>query len=66
MAVFVFCGVTILLFRLLPHPLQDTDYLVAGTVATAVTLLVIFGVLLKTWVRAADVLPRITSKRHRD
>ena len=38
----VFVVVAAILLRLMPGPLKDTDYLVAGSVATVVALLVLF------------------------
>lgn len=38
----VFAVVAAIMLRLMAGPLQDTDYLVAGSVATVVALLVLF------------------------
>ena len=38
----VFLVVAALLIRVMPHPLKDADYLVAGSVATLVSLLTLF------------------------
>jgi len=40
--VLVFAVVAAILVRLMPGPLKDTDYLVAGSVATGISLLVLF------------------------
>jgi uncharacterized membrane protein len=40
--VVVFAAVSFLLLQLMPQPLKNADYLVAGSVATLVSLLVVF------------------------
>ncbi len=62
-AVCAFGGAALILFCLLPRPLLALDYLVIGAVATAVALLASLAVLLCTWSRAADALPKLRSKR---
>lgn len=51
----VFAVVAAILSRVIPSPLRSTDYLVIGTVATFVSLVVLFLVLVKTWVKAPDL-----------
>jgi hypothetical protein len=41
-AILVFAASALALLRLMPAPVDDTDYLIAGTVATALALLVLF------------------------
>jgi hypothetical protein len=54
-AVCVFVAVAAILTKLMPGPLKDSDYLVIGSVATLVALLVLFVVLLSTSMKASDV-----------
>lgn len=41
-ALMVFGAVAVVILRLMPEPIEDSDYLVAGSVATLVALLVLF------------------------
>ncbi|HZU24900.1 MAG TPA: hypothetical protein VFA04_05230 [Bryobacteraceae bacterium] len=59
--VLVFAVVSAVLLRLMPGPLTDTDYLVAGSVATGVSLLVLFLGLIG--VRSSDTFFRKRKKR---
>ncbi|MCE5306603.1 MAG: hypothetical protein LLG20_03080 [Acidobacteriales bacterium] len=54
----VFGGSVAILLRVLPSPHTEQDYLVAGGVATLVTMLALFVVLITTWVKAPDVFYR--------
>lgn len=49
--------------RLLPQPHTDTDYLVVGSVATFLTLGVIFAVVLSAWIKTPDVFFRKRKKQ---
>ncbi|HEY1755338.1 MAG TPA: hypothetical protein VGG72_08070 [Bryobacteraceae bacterium] len=40
--IFVFAAVSAIMIRFMPAPLKDSDYLVIGSVATLVALLVLF------------------------
>ncbi len=51
----VFFTVAAILSQVIPSPHKNTDYLVIGSVATFVSLLVLFAILLKTWVKQPDV-----------
>ena len=51
----VFAAVAAALFQVLPSPRRETDYLVIGTVATLASLLVLFLILTKTWVKSPGV-----------
>ena len=66
LVVAVFAVVALVMFRLIPAPHKDTDYLVIGTVATFVALLVLFVVLLKTWVKQPDVFFKRRNKPDHD
>jgi len=52
--VFVFCVAAVVILKLMPAPLKDTDYLVIGSVATLVSLLVMFLVLIATRPKTPD------------
>jgi ABC-type Fe3+-siderophore transport system permease subunit len=47
-AVCIFAVVAAAMARLMPHPLRDSDYMLIGSVATLVALLVLFLVLVAT------------------
>jgi hypothetical protein len=49
-----FAAVVIILLRLVPGPYSELDYLVIGAVATFVSLLLLFLILVKTWVKDRD------------
>lgn len=53
-ALCVFVLVAAIMLKLMPAPLKDSDYIVIGSVATLVTLAVVFGVLIAT-TRSPDV-----------
>jgi len=46
--VFVFAAVAAVMVGIMPAPLKDTDYLVIGSIATLVSLLVMFGAMIAT------------------
>ena len=52
--VFVFGVAAVVMLKLMPSPLKDTDYLVIGSVATLVSLLVMFLVLIATRLKTPD------------
>ena len=54
-AICVFVVVAAIMTKLMPDPLKESDYLVIGSVATLVSLLVLFVVLLSTSMKASDV-----------
>ena len=53
--VLVFGAVAAIMIRLMPGPLGDSDYLVIGSVATLVSLLALFLILISTKFKATDV-----------
>ena len=50
----VFGVAAMVMLRLMPAPLKDTDYLVIGSVATLVSLLVMFLILIATRLKTPD------------
>ena len=44
----VFTAVAAIMYKVMPSPLKDSDYLVIGSVATLVALLVLFFALIST------------------
>ena len=52
--IFVFAVAAVVMLQLMPAPLKDTDYLVIGSVATLVSLLVMFLVLIATRLKTPD------------
>ena len=57
----VFCAVAAILLRVMPGPNTHTDYLVIGTIATFISLIVLFLILTRTFVKA----PNLFFKRHK-
>ena len=57
-ALCVFTIVAAAMLKLMPEPLKESDYLIIGSVATLVALLVLFLVLISTSVKARDVFFR--------
>jgi len=53
--VFIFAAVAGIVLKLMPGPLKDSDYLVIGTVATMVSLLVLFVLLITTSEKRSNV-----------
>jgi Na+/melibiose symporter-like transporter len=62
-ALFVFVTVAMIMMKILPGPLKDSDYLVVGSVATLVSLLVLFLVLITTSMKSREVFFRRRPKR---
>jgi len=52
--VFVFAASAAIMVGIMPSPLKDTDYLVIGSVATLVALLVMFLAMLATRQKSPD------------
>ena len=50
----VFAVAAAVMVAIMPSPLKDTDYLVIGSVATLVSLLVMFAALLATRLKSPD------------
>jgi hypothetical protein len=53
--VFIFAAVAGILLKVMQGPLKDSDYLVIGTVATMVSLLVLFVLLVTTSGKQSNV-----------
>jgi hypothetical protein len=51
----VFVVVAAIMLRLMPGPLRESDYLVIGSVATLVALLVLFLALVSTTLKSSDI-----------
>jgi hypothetical protein len=51
---FVFAAVAAVMVAIMPSPLKDSDYLVIGSIATLVALLVMFVALLGTRAKTPD------------
>jgi predicted outer membrane lipoprotein len=51
----VFVVVAAIMLRLMPGPLRESDYLVIGSVATLVSLLVLFLLLVRTTLKSPDI-----------
>jgi hypothetical protein len=54
-AVLIFGVVAVVILRFMPEPIEDSDYLVAGSVATLAALLVLFLGLVSTRMKSNDV-----------
>ena len=53
--VFVFAAVAGIMLNVMPAPLKDSDYLVIGTVATLVSMLALFVLLITTSGKKSNV-----------
>ena len=53
--VMVFAAVAAIMLKLMPAPLKDADYLIIGSVATLVSLLALFVVVVTTSGQASSV-----------
>lgn len=51
----VFAVVVLILLEVMPGPLRESDYLVIGSVATLVSLLVLFLLLVSTSLKSSDI-----------
>ena len=51
----VFAVAALVMLKVMPQPLKDSDYLVIGSVATLAALLVVFLVLITTSMKAPNV-----------
>ncbi len=51
----VFAVVAAVMIKVMPAPLKDSDYLIIGSVATVVSLLVLFVVIVSTKLKASDI-----------
>jgi hypothetical protein len=52
---FIFAAVIFIMLQIMPQPLRDSDYLVIGSVATIVSLLAVFLLLVSTSMKSKDV-----------
>ena len=55
LVVCVFVAVAAAMVKLMPAPLKESDYMVIGSVATLVSLGVVFGVLVSTTMKSSDI-----------
>jgi len=62
--VVVFAGTVAVLMRVIPSPHKETDYLVMGGVATLVTMLALFVVLVTTLFRGPNTFFRKRRKKN--
>jgi hypothetical protein len=62
----VFGVAAVVMLRLMPAPLKDSDYLVIGSVATLVSLLVMFLVLIATRLKSPDLFFKKRKKKRPD
>jgi hypothetical protein len=53
--VLVFAAVAVIMLKVMPAPLKDSDYLIIGSVATLVSLLALFVVVVTTSGKASSV-----------
>ena len=63
--VFIFAAVAGIMLKVMPAPLKDSDYLIIGSVATMVSLLLLFVLLIATSGRASTVFFK-RRKKNRD
>jgi hypothetical protein len=55
LGVCVFVVVAAVMLKLMPAPLKESDYMVIGSVATLVSLGVVFVVLISTTMKSSDI-----------
>ncbi len=53
-AAIVFLTTVAVGLKVLPQPHSETDFLVVGSIATLLTLVILFVVILSTWLRSSD------------
>ena len=53
--VLVFAAVAVIMLKVMPAPLKDSDYLIIGSVSTMVSLLLLFVLLIVTSGKASSV-----------
>jgi len=53
--VFIFAAVAAIMLKVMPAPLKDSDYLIIGSVATMVSLLTLFVLVVVTSGKASGV-----------
>jgi hypothetical protein len=58
----VFVIVAAIMLKVMPGPLKDSDYMVIGSVATLVALLVLFLALLSTSMKSSNIFFRKRKK----
>lgn len=51
----IFGAVITILFAVMPGPYAELDYFVIGAVATLVSLLALFFILVATWAKSSDI-----------
>ena len=61
--VFIFAAVAAIMLKVMPAPLKDSDYLIIGSVATMVSLLMLFLLVVVTSGKGAGVFFK-RRKRH--
>ncbi len=59
----VFGVAALVMTKLMPAPLKDSDYLVIGSVATLLALLVMFLILISTRMKSADLFFKKRKKK---
>jgi Na+/melibiose symporter-like transporter len=59
----VFAVVAVVMIKVMPEPLKDSDYLIVGSVATVLSLLVLFLVMVSTKLKASDVFFKKRKKK---
>jgi hypothetical protein len=62
----VFGVAALVMVKVMPAPLKDTDYLVIGSVATLVSMLVVFLVLIATRLKTPDPFFKKRKKKRND
>lgn len=62
-AMLIFGVVATVILRFMPEPVEDSDYLVAGSVATLAALLVLFLGLVSTRMKSNDVFFKKRQKK---
>ena len=61
--IFTFAVISLLMIKILPAPLQAFDFMLIGTVATLVSMLVLFLTLIGPRLKSGDVFVKRRRKR---
>ena len=62
-SIVIFGVVAAVILRFMPEPIEDSDYMVAGSVATLAALLVLFLGVVSTRMKSSDVFVKKRQKK---
>lgn len=59
---FVYCATALIALKVLPGPHSSTDYLVIGGIATLISMVILFVVMITGFTRQPDVFYKVKKK----